>query len=121
MAVEYMTPVRIPKYDNPHGGVNDIMGYEYDSGDIDSGSAGDWILIPDNVRDIICTLEIDSGEGKLQTTTNKVADVISDNDVVPHDWDNGSVTENTQDKAPPVTAIRLYRISGTIRLMVRAQ
>lgn len=118
MAIKYMTPVNIAQYD---AGKIDNIGWEYDTGDIASPGDGDSIIIPDNIKDIIVTLYINAGQGKVQTTTNKVQDVIDDNSVIWVDWDPGLVSSTIQDTAPPVTAIRMVNVSGTTRLMIRAQ
>lgn len=118
MTVEYMTPVNINRYSASR---KDDIGWEYDSGDVASPSNGNPVLIPDNVKVVSTTLEVNTGEGKLQATTNKVANVESDTDVVWVDWDAGSVTVTTQDACSPVTAIRMVNVSGTTRLMMRAQ
>ena len=99
----------------------------YDIGEIKSifepeTGNGDSIIIPDNIKNISVTLEVGgSSSGKIQTTTNKVDDVINDNDVVWVDWDSGIVTVTTQDSSLPVTALRLVRSTGTVRMLIRAQ
>lgn len=114
---EYMTSVNIDTYDS----IKRNIAWEYDSGDVSSSGNGDAVIIPIGVKQIVVSLEIDTGEGKIQTTTNKVTDVISDTDVVWVDWDDGSVTSTTQDSCSPVTAIRMINTLGTTRMMLRAQ
>ena len=118
MAIKYMDLVTIPHY--KAGRIDDI-GYQYDTGSIIESGNGDSIIIPDNISEIAVTLYIDSGEGKVQTTTNLIIDVISGTGIIWVDWDAGSVTSTTQDSCVPVTAIRMVNTSGTTRLLVRTQ
>lgn len=116
MAIAYMTRVTIPKYENRI----DQYGFEYEE-TLDSAGNGNSVLIPDVVRNIGVTLQVLSGTGKIQTTTNKVQDVIDDNNVVWVDWDSGVVSTTTQDSCSPVTALRMVNVSGEQRLLMRAQ
>jgi len=115
MAVEYMTAV------DPYNTQKDIIGYEYDSGDVAAAGNGNWIIIPDNIRSVNAVLEITAGEGKLQTTKNKIADVIAGTDIVAIDWKLGSVIATAEDEhTGRVTAIRMVNISGTTRMLLNA-
>lgn len=54
-----------------------------------------------------------SGTAKIEITTSRVNDVKENNDnVIPVDWETGEVTETTQKKIEPVTAIRITVVSG---------
>lgn len=119
MAVNYMTRVYLSNYDK----IIDNDAYEYDQSlvYVDATLTSDPIMVPDNIRGISVTLDIDTGSGKVQYTTNKTADVISDTDVVWKDWDNGTITVLSDDVFYPVTAIRFICYAGTARLMLRAQ
>jgi hypothetical protein len=117
MAVNYMSTVHIPKY---NVGTIRNKRYEYDE-TLVSDTNGNPLIIPENVNIIAVTVSAtDSGSGKIQTTTNKLQDVINDNNLVWVDWDAGDVVGVIQDFAPPVTAIRLVRSSGTVRMMIVA-
>lgn len=116
MAVEYMTSVNIGEYDP---GINNEA-WEYDSGDVTA--SGNWVLLPANLTSIVITLEVQaSSSGSIQTTTNKIQDIIDDNDVVAVTWSSGTVASTTQDTSNPVSAIKVIRTTGTVRMMIRAQ
>ena len=85
MAVEYMTSVNISTYDP----IIRNISFEYDSGDVSGAGNGNAVIIPNNISKVSITLYISSGEGKVQTTTNKLADVISGTGLVWVDWDSG--------------------------------
>jgi hypothetical protein len=116
MAIKYMERVTIGGYDARI----DKFGFEYEESLSDPG-AGDVIIIPDSVNNISVTLEVVSGSGKVQTTTNKVQDVLDNNNVVWDDWDSGEVANTIQDAVVPVTAIRMVNTSGEQRILIRAQ
>lgn len=117
MAVEYMTAV------DPYNTRNDWVGWEYDSGEVASPGNGNWIIIPDNVKGLSCTLYISSGEGNVETTDNKLADIISGTGIIAVEWASGSVTSTIQDgiDSNMPRAIRMVNISGTTRLLITAQ
>lgn len=117
MAVNYMTRVYISNYDK----IIDNDAFEYDE-TLATGKTSNPIIIPDNIKSISVVLDIDTASGKVQYTLNKLADVISDTDVVWQDWDNGTISTTADDVFYPVTAIRFTNASGTAtRLMLRAQ
>ena len=89
---------------------------------LDGVGDSDWILIPEDVNSVAVTLIVaGGGKGKVQATTNNIADVIADN-ATGVDWDFGEVDTNTQDVGFPPTAIRLVQtFAGTVSLKVRAQ
>lgn len=118
MAIKYMTPVNIGHYD---ANKKDTIGWEYDSDNLTETGDGDTIIIPDNVKEISVTLLVIDGVSKIQTTTNLIADVIADNSIIWVDWNAGEVSETVQDSCPPVSALKMVNISGTTRLMIRAQ
>jgi len=107
------------------GGLNRVA-FECDC-ELSSISVGNWILIPDEVDSVVVTFSnTDSAGGKVQATSNVVADVRADSGVVAVDWDLGEVTETVQDVCYPPTAIRLIQTtlgggSGTTKIYVRAQ
>jgi len=114
-----MSPVDITNYKL---GQKDNEGYEYDTGNISTGTEGDIIIVPDNVHLISATLKIaTSSSGKVQTCTNTIADVLANIDIVWVDWVKGSIIVTAQDCSTPCTAIRVVRESGTVRLLLRAQ
>lgn len=119
MSVNYMTSVNIDTYDP----VIENVSFEYDQTltYVDAELTSDPIIMPNNVDQIAVTLYIDTGEGKVQATTNKLADVISDTDVVWHDWELGSIIATDQDVAAPVTAMRFICTTGVVRIMIKAQ
>ena len=87
-----------------------------------SGTNGSTILLADEsakVNSILLALIISSGEGKIQFTLSKRADVLADN-ANWIDWEAGSVTANTTDVLFPVSAVRAVRTSGTITIEARA-
>lgn len=117
MPIAYMQRVTIPDYENRI----DNKGFEYQETLTSSGN-GDSVIIPDCVSKISVTLEITGGgSGRIQATTNLLQDVLDDNNVVWIDWDNGVVAASTQDAMEPATAIRVVNVSGTTRIMARAQ
>ena len=85
-------------------------------------SNSDWIVIPEDVNSVAVTLIVaGGGKGKVQATTDSIADVVADN-ATGIDWDFGEVDANTQDVAMPPTAIRLVQtFAGSVSLKVRAQ
>jgi len=67
-------------------------------------------------RNITITLLTTGGNGKIQITTSAEEDLSS---AVWQDWAPGSCTENTTDGLlSPVTAIRLVRTSGTVKIEI---
>ena len=84
------------------------------------GAAGNgkWYLMPKGVLGGSVTLEVVSGEGKIQFTTSPVAKV-KDGSAVAVDWPEGSVTSTTANSFNPVTAVRQVNASGTTRLHLR--
>ncbi len=117
MSIVYMDPVTIPGY------VPAVTGraYEYQSSDLVAPGDGDTVMFPTNVPGASVLLQITTGAGKIQTTVNKVADVLSDTDVVWDDWSSGEVASTTGDRMDPVTALKMVNASGTTRLIIRAQ
>lgn len=115
MAIKYMTTV------DPYSIQKDYRDWEYDTGDLASAGNGDTIIIPNGVNIINVVLEITAGSGKIQTTCNKLADVISDTDVVWLDWPFGTISATAQDSFDGrVTAVRMVNATGTTRLMICA-
>lgn len=93
--------------------MNDIL--EIDT-TLSSGAAGDWFPIPVSCRGISYTIIPAAGSGKLQYTTSSRADVTAGS-AVAHDAPEGLVTSQYSDwMHGEVTAIRLYRSTGTVRL-----
>jgi hypothetical protein len=119
MAVSYMTSMNIDTYDP----IIKNISYEYDQTlvYVSTPLTSDPIIMPNNIDQIAVTLSITAGEGKVQTTTNKLADVISGTSVVWHDWELGSIIATDQDVAAPVTAMRFICTTGTVRVMIKAQ
>ena len=105
----------------PSVGRDRKFAYEQEVSLIGVGNS-DWILIPEDVNSIAVSLLVSGGgKGKVQATTNSIADVIADN-ATGIDWDFGEVSVNTQDVGFPPTAIRLVQtFAGTVSLKVRAQ
>ena len=116
MAIKYMTRVHIPEYEV----VIKNNAWEYDD-QLSSPGNGNTVIVPAGVTVISVTLGITTGSGKIQTTTNLLDDVISNTGIVWQDWDDGVVTDNTQDYTSAVTAIRQVNVSGTSRMMLRGQ
>ena len=117
MSEVYMTRVTIDRYDKRI----DAQGFEYEE-TLSSAVNGAAVIIPDSVKNISVTLVITGGgSGKMQSTTNKLADVISDTGVVWVDWDAGVIAATAQDAMLPATAIRMVNVSGTTRVLIRAQ
>ena len=100
--------------------VNKFGAGEIDESLVAMAAAGDFFLIPAEFNSLSVTLGVTGGSGRVETTTNKVADVESDTNVVWVPWDAGDVVATTQDVAARPTAIRQVNISGTTRLMVTA-
>ena len=83
---------------------------------------GDWILVPDDIRQLVITVVPTTATAKVQTTTDPIAVVKSGTGITAVDWDAGAVSSTTQDVAYPVTALRLVQIgAGTAKMSVRAQ
>lgn len=118
MAIKYMTSVHISDYE----GTNiSLKGWEYQDV-LSTASNGDTVIIPENIKNISATLEITSGSGKIQTTTSLLNDVINNpGSVVWVDWDMGVISTTEQDSCLPVTAIRQVNVSGTTKMILRAQ
>jgi len=115
MAVAYMVRDNISEYDKNIK--NEVWEYDYT---LSSPANGDSVLIPVTAEKIIATLYVSpGGNGKIQTTTNKIADVKTDTNVVWVDWDSGSVDSTVQDSTLSVTAIRQINVAGTTRMMLR--
>lgn len=118
MAVDYMIPVNIKKY---QGNINTKDGFEYKSAVLDSAGNGVSILIPTQIQNISVALILGgSSTGKVQTTISPLQDVLDDT-AIWFDWDAGVVSASTVDVAKPVTAIRQVNASGTTQLLMRAQ
>lgn len=117
MAIVYMTSVNVSTYDSQ---IKNIA-YEYDTGDKAVAGNGDTIIVPNNIDHLNVTLEITAGSGKVQSTNNKLADVISDTDVVWVDWLLGTITSTAEDSCTPPTALRMVNATGTTRMLVRGQ
>lgn len=118
MAVDYMIPINIKKY---QGYINTKKGFEYKSVVLSSAGNGVSVLIPTQVQNISVALVLGgSSTGKVQTTISPLEDVINDI-AIWIDWDAGVVSETTADVAKPVTAIRQVNASGTTQLLMRAQ
>lgn len=97
--------------------------YEAESSLAAAGN-GDWILMPADIQNIAVTVSVGGGgAGKVQTSTDKVATIISGSGIVAIDWSAGAVSANTADKSAPVTAMRLVQTSvgGTTKMTIRAQ
>ena len=116
MAIAYMTSVHIQNYEGKN--IN-IDAWEYED-TLSSAIDGSSVIVPENIKNLSVTLQISAGSGKVQTTTSKLEDVLNNN-AVWVDWDNGVVTSTTQDSCVPITAIRQVNVSGTTKLLVRAQ
>lgn len=94
--------------------MNDIL--EIDT-TLSTGSAGDWYEIPVGFRGISYTIIPTAGSGKLQYTTDTRANVKS-GAAIANDAPEGLVTAQYADwMHGEVTAIRLYRVTGTVRLI----
>jgi len=94
--------------------------WEY-SEELSAPANGDTVIIPEDVQNISVTLVVTAGSGKIQATTDLLATVESGTGVTWVDWDHGVVTATTQDVAKPVTALRQVNVSGTTKLVMRAQ
>ena len=117
MAIKYMNDVQINQYTPSRA----IDAYDY-SDELTSASNGDTVIIPATITGITVTLEIDTGNGKVQASTTPVNEILADeNNAVWVDWDSGTVTVNTQDRVSPVSAIRQVNGAGTTKLTLRAQ
>jgi len=118
MAIVYMTPVKVDRYDNT---INEnFRAYEYEDTITGGAANGDTVIIPVNIKSIQATLIIAAGSGKIQTTTSSVAKVIAGTETWV-DWDLGVITSTDQDSCMPVTAIRQVNASGTTTMQLRAQ
>lgn len=115
MAIGFMSRVYIPEYT---GRIKNFC-WEYDE-TLTSVGAGATIIIPVDAKTLVVTLKANSASGFIETTTNTLADVRSDTDIVWSIWDNGLVSTIIQDVASAVTAIRHQNTFGTTRMMLRA-
>ena len=117
MAIVNMTNVGVK-------GEKGQFAWEYED-DVSSVTEGDTIIIPGGVVGIAVTLDIGAAcTAKVQTTTDKIQDVINEKATVTWvDWDAGAVIADTQDYCKPVTAIRLVQTIGTnkTKMKLRAQ
>lgn len=80
---------------------------------------GSSILIPNGAVGVGIMLYIQSGSGKLQTTTDTIESVY-DGSAIWVDSPVGVVDATFQDYAKGITAIRQVNVSGTTRLLLRA-
>jgi len=78
-----------------------------------------WIAIPIGVDVITALLDV-SGEGKVQVTNDWTAVKEGTAPAVIIDWDNGSVTADSQSAIAPVVAVRAFNTSGTVTLNLAA-
>lgn len=115
MAIVYMTSVNIIDYDPNITN----KGWEYDTGDKAVAGNGDTIIMPITPNPKNVTLEITAGEGYIQTTKTKLANVLTDTDVIWDTWLLGSITTTAEDSYDGrVTAMRMVNVSGTTRMLI---
>jgi hypothetical protein len=88
--------------------------------ELSSAGNGKSVIIPAGCVQIAVTLEVTAGEGKVQASTSLLSDVKADT-AVWVDWPSGNVTVNTQQASVPVTALRQVNVSGTTKIILRAQ
>jgi len=102
-------------------GLTDRVRYEFDDTlvYVSEELTSDTIIIPMQCQELVATLSVETGSGKIQTTNNKLEDVIAEDEgVVWVDWNLGTVTATTQDRCPCVTALRFVCTTGTVRLLL---
>ncbi len=93
-----------------------IMAFEYNAGDVQAPIFLDEF---DGIYRGVQLAPIVVGVGYLQATMS-THDEVADNEADWVTWPAGSVSAVTQDTVDPtVTAIRVYRTSGNLRLSVR--
>lgn len=114
MAVDTMALVRASLNDETNE-----LGWEY-SETLASPGNGKSVLLPNGCNGLSLTLSVTAGSGKIQTTTDLLENIHSGT-AVWVDWLVGTVTVTTQDYCKPVSAIRQVNVSGTTKLMLRAQ
>jgi hypothetical protein len=93
-----------------------ILTYEYNAGDV---QAPIFLEDFDGIYRGVQLAPIVTGVGYLQATMS-AREAVEDNEADWVNWPAGSVSAVTQDTVDPtVTAIRVYRTSGNLRLNVR--
>jgi len=93
-----------------------VLVYEYNSGDV---QAPIFLEDYDHIYRGIQLEPVVTGVGYVQATLSPKED-IDDNHASWVTWPNGSISAVAQDTVDPtVTAIRVYRTSGNLRLVVR--
>lgn len=111
MATEavYMTSVNISDYDAKITN----KAFEY-SDTLATASDGNAVIIPNNIKSIYVSIIPTTDSGKVQMTTDLLADVIADPDTCNwFDWSSGAVATATIENLNPVTAIRQVNTNGT--------
>jgi hypothetical protein len=85
--------------------------------------AGEWILIPADVTQVVCTVNPGVGCSVKVEATSDLVSVVKSGSPVAIPWASGVVTGATQDVCVPVTAVRINQTIGTnaSTLTVRAQ
>jgi hypothetical protein len=93
-----------------------IMTFEYNAGDV---QAPVFLEDFDGIYRGVQLAPIVTGVGYIQSTLSS-REEIEDNEASWVNWPSGSISSVTQDTIDPtVTAIRVYRTSGALRLNVR--
>ncbi len=86
----------------------------------------DWILMPEDVSSVAVTLFVSDCEATVEATTDAIADVLDDT-AEGLEWDLGRVRGSVQNRACPVTAVRMIITDDldndpfSARLSVRTQ
>ena len=79
-----------------------------------------WVLIPKDVRQITCSINVLSNFARVEYTTVRVEDVATTGVIFV--WPNGNVTNSTSDSLwSPVSAVRLVALTNIAYLYMRAQ
>ncbi len=111
MATEavYMTSINISNYDSKI--TNNAWEY---TDTLDTAGDGNAVIIPTNIKSIYVSLIPTTDSGKIQLTSDILADVIDDPDSANwFDWTSGEVSSATIENLNPVTAIRQVNTNGT--------
>ena len=86
----------------------------------------DWILIPEDITSVAVTLFVTDCEATVEATTDSIRAVIADT-AEGLEWDLGRVRGSVQNRACPVTAVRMVITDDlsndpiSARLSVRTQ
>ena len=83
-------------------------------------STGEWIAFPIGADSLSLILQIISGTGRLEYTTDSIDSVIA-NTAIAQNWDAGNVAVTTSNVVFPISAWRAVCVSGSLKAMGRAQ